>query len=59
MKTRAVAKELYTNYLTKEGLEKLNTELEYLKKVKRRELFQLNWEESAINILLRMSREIN
>lgn len=27
-----------TNYLTKEGLEKLNTELEYLKKVKRREV---------------------
>ena len=27
-----------TNYLTKEGLEKLNTELEYLKKTKRREV---------------------
>ncbi len=27
-----------TNYLTKEGLEKLNTELEYLKKIKRREV---------------------
>ncbi len=27
-----------TNYLTKEGLAKLNTELEYLKKIKRREV---------------------
>ncbi|MBI2452822.1 MAG: transcription elongation factor GreA [Parcubacteria group bacterium] len=27
-----------TNYLTKEGLEKLNTELEYLKKIKRKEV---------------------
>lgn len=27
-----------TNYLTKQGLEKLNTELEYLKKIKRREV---------------------